>query len=97
MCSFDQEELSRESAHEEEADAEVDCCSAEAICSDANTRDGDGCDEEGDRDNVTGVYQKAYPRDIPDSLPADISDSAPWCDVRSLHGVDLLGVNLQNK
>jgi hypothetical protein len=78
MCSFNEEELSRESAHEEETDAEVDCCSTKAICANADSRDGYSCYEEGDRDNVTGIYQKAYPRDISDRLPANISDPAPW-------------------
>lgn len=77
MCSFNEEELSCKSAGEEESDAEVDCCFTEATGMDTDTRDGDSCYEEGDGDNVAGVDEKPYPRDMTDALPANFFDPTP--------------------
>ena len=77
MCSFDQEELRRESAGEEEGDAEVDCCPTEAASMDTDTRDCNGCYEESDRDDIAGVDKETYPGDMTDALPADFFDPAP--------------------
>lgn len=82
MCSFDEEELSGESASEEEADAEINCCPTEATSMYTDTRDGNGCDEESDRDNVAGADEETYPGDMTDALPADFFDSAPWYNFR---------------
>lgn len=77
MCSFDKEKLRRESAGEKETDAEVDCCPTEAASMDTDTRDGNGCYEERDRDNVAGVDKETYPGDMTNALPADFFNPAP--------------------
>ena len=77
MCSFDKEKLRRESAGEEEADTEVDCCPTEAASMNPDTRDGNGCYEERNRDDVAGVDEEPYPGDMTDALPADFFDPAP--------------------
>lgn len=77
MCSFDQEELCRKSAEEEEADTEVNCCPTEAASMNTDTRDGNGCYEESDRDDIAGVDEEPYPGDMTDALPADFFDPAP--------------------
>ena len=97
MCSFDEEELSCESAREQETDAEVDGCSTEATGMDTDARDSYGCDEESDRDDVTGVDEESDPRDVADGLPADFFDPAPWYDVSDLHCLGIPDVYLQNR
>jgi len=77
MCSFDEEELCRESAGEQEADTEVNCCPTEAAGMDTDTRDSNGCYEERDRDDVAGVDKETYPGDMTNALPADFFDPAP--------------------
>jgi hypothetical protein len=78
MCSLDEEELSCKSAGKEKTYAEVDRCFTEATGVNTDTRDGDSCYEESDRNNVAGVDEKSYPRDMTDALPADFFDPAPW-------------------